>query len=47
MLPTYLRHGRWNFLGCDSDMRTEVASNIGYLSLNRCHSCKFDLGSTS
>ena len=47
MLPTYLRHGRWNFLGCDSDMRTEVACNIGYLSLNRCHSCKFDLRSTS
>ena len=38
MLPTYLRYGHWNLLGCGSDMRTEVARNIGYLSLYCWHS---------
>lgn len=46
MLPRYLQLGCWNLLGWGSDMRTEVACNIGYPSLYGWHSCKVNLGST-
>ena len=43
----HLRHGRRYCLGYCSDMRTEVAGNIGHPSLYRLHACEVDSSSTS
>ena len=47
VLMMHLRHGRWYCLGYCSDMRTEVARNIGHPSLYRRHACGVDSSSTS
>jgi len=44
--PTmHLRHGHWYCLGYCSDMRTEVAGNIGHPSLYR--RCAYEVDSSS
>ena len=40
MPPRHLPHGRRYYLGYFSDMRTEVACNIGHPGLNRRHACE-------
>ena len=47
ILPIHLRHGRRCCLGYCSDMRTEVAVNIGHPSLYRRHACEVDSSSIS
>ena len=47
MRPMHLRHGRWYCLGYRSDMRPEVAGNIGHPSLYRRHACEVVSSSTS
>ena len=46
MPPMQLLRGHWYCLGYCSDMRTEVADNIGHYSLYRRHACEVHSSST-